>query len=89
MNIDSNNEILTFTNYLIANGYTVNPASEGIKRKYLTAQRGEEYYMIELGALGTDGDGYGIYRIRNQEERTRISETIPITEFDPVGGIRI
>lgn len=89
MNIESNNEILSFTNYLIANDYTINPASEGIKRRYLFAHRGNEYYMIELGALGSDGDGYGIYRILNQEERTRISDTVPITEFNPGTGIKV
>ena len=87
MNIESNNEILNFTNYLITNNYTVNPASEGVKKRYLIAHRGDEFYMIELGALGSDEDGYGIYRIQNPDARTRVSQVVPITEFDPASGI--
>ena len=89
MNIESNNEILNFTNYLIANNYTVNPASDEVKRRYLIAHRGDEFYMIELGVLGSDEDGYGIYRIQNPEARTRVSEVVPITEFEPARGIEV
>ena len=89
MNIESNNEILSFTNYLIANGYTVNPASEELKRRYLLAHRGDEFYMVELGALGSEGDGYGIYRIQDPKARDRVSPIVPIKEFDPAKGIAV
>lgn len=89
MNIESNNEILSFTDYLISNDYTVNPASDELKRRYLIANRGDEFYMIELGALGSDEDGYGIYRIQNPDARERVSEVVPITKFDPASGIAV
>ncbi|WP_017733690.1 hypothetical protein [Nafulsella turpanensis] len=89
MNIENNNEIVNFTNYLLGNNYTVNPASGEAKRKYLIAHRGDEFYMIEHGALGSDAEGYGIYRIQNPEARTRVSEIVPITEFDPARGIAV
>lgn len=87
MRIENNNEILSFTHYLMTNDYTVNPVSENLKRKYFIAHRGDAFYMIELGALGSDEEGYGIYRIRNSEERERVSQIVPITEFDPARGI--
>jgi hypothetical protein len=89
MNIESNNEILSFTHFLMTNGYTVMPASEEIKRKYLIARRGDEYYMIEHGALGADEEGYGIFRIQDPEIRDRLSPVVPITEFDPARGIEV
>lgn len=89
MEIESNNEILTFTHYLMTNGYTVQPASEEIKRRYFIAQREDEYYMIELGALGTDEDGYGIYRIQNPTQRDRVSPIVPISEFNAARGIEV
>lgn len=89
MNIESNNEILNFTNYLIGNGYTVNTASEELKRRYLIAHRGDEFYMIELGALGADEEGYGIYRIQDPKARDRVSPVVPITDFDPASGIAV
>lgn len=87
MQIESNNEILSFAHYLMTSDYKVNPVSENVKRRYFIAHREDEYYMIELGALGSDEAGYGIYRIRNTDERERISEIIPISEFDPAKGI--
>ena len=89
MNIETNNEILSFTNYLIANDYTVNPVSEELKRRYLLANRGDAYYMIELGALGTDEEGYGIYRIQDPKARDRVSPIVPIKEFNPGEGIAV
>ena len=89
MKIESNNEILSFTEYLLTSGYTVNPASDEIKRRYLIANRGDEFYMIELGALGSDEDGYGIYRIQNPDKRIRVSAVVPIREFDPAIGIQV
>ena len=89
MNIESNNEILSFTDYLLANDYSVNPASEGVKRRYLLAHRGDEFYMIELGALGSDEEGYGIYRIQDPDERKRVGPVVPIKDFDPGRGIKI
>lgn len=87
LDIESNNEILSFTHYLMTDGYAVTPDSEELKRKYFVAQRGDEFYMIELGALEAEEDGYGIYRIRNTKERERISPIVPITRFDPAMGI--
>ena len=87
MRIESNNEILSFTHYLMTSNYKIMPVSEEIKRKYLIAQRGDEFYMIELGALGADVDGYGIYRIQSPAVRDRLSPIVPITEFDPASGI--
>ena len=89
MNIESNNEILSFTHALMKSDYDVQTASEEHKRRYFIARRNENYYMIELGALGTDEDGYGIYRIKNPTERERISNIVPISEFDPASGIRV
>lgn len=89
MEIENNNEILSFTHYLMTNNYKVNPLSDDLKRKYFITHRGDEYYMIELGALGDDEEGYGIYRIRNTEERQRVSPIVPITEFDPAKGIEL
>ena len=89
MNIESNNEILSFTHLLMSNDYQVMPVSEELKRKYLIASRRDEFYMIELGALGTDADGYGIYRIQSPEVRDRLSEVVPITQFDAVHGIEV
>ena len=45
--------------------------------------------MIELGALGSDADGYGIYRIQDPEVRDRLSNIVPITEFDAARGIEV
>lgn len=89
MEIESNNEILSFTHYLMTNGYKVSPLSDDLKRKYFITHRGDEYYMIELGALGTDEEGYGIYRIRNSEGMERVSQIVPINEFDPAKGIEL
>lgn len=89
MNIESNNEILSFTHALMTNDYTVDPVSRELKRKYFIAHRGDEFYMIELGALGTDEDGYGIYRIQDPQVRDRVSPIVPITEFDPASGIAV
>ena len=89
MKIESNNEILSFTHALMKSGYDVRPASEELKRRYFIAQQNDNYYMIELGVLGTDEDGYGIYRIKNPTERERISNIVPISEFDPASGIRV
>lgn len=89
MNIESNNEILSFTHALMTHEYTVMPVSEELKRKYMIATREDEYYMIEHGALGDDKDGYGIYRIQDPEIRDRLSPIIPITEFDPERGIEV
>lgn len=89
MKIESNNEILSFTHYLMSNEYTVMPVSEELKRKYLIAKRRDEYYMVELGALGSDAEGYGIYRIQDPEVRDRLSNIVPITEFDAARGIEV
>ncbi|WP_224994461.1 hypothetical protein [Cesiribacter sp. SM1] len=89
MNIESNNEILSFTHYLMSNEYTVMPVSEEIKRKYLIVKRRDAYYMVELGALGSDKDGYGIYRIQSPGIRDRLSDIVPITEFDAAQGIEV
>lgn len=89
MKIESNNEIVSFTHYLLANEYTVNPVSEELKRRYFIANRGDEFYMIELGALNSDKEGYGIYRIQDPKARDRVSRVVPITEFDPFSGIEV
>lgn len=89
MKIESNNEIVSFTHYLLANEYTVNPVSEELKRRYFIAHRGDEFYMIELGALDSDEEGYGIYRIQDPKARDRVSRVVPITEFDPSSGIEV
>lgn len=86
MRIESNNEILSFTHYLMSNKYQVQPISQELKRKYFIASRNDEFYMIELGALGTDEDGYGIYRIQDPQTRERVSPIVPIKEFDPARG---
>ena len=72
---------------MMTNDYKIMPVSEEIKRKYMIAQRGEEFYMIELGAFGNDADGYGIFRIQDPKVRDRLSEVVPISEFDPAQGI--
>lgn len=89
MQIESNNEILSFTQYLMTNGYDVMPVSEELKRRYFIASRADEFYMVELGALGTDEDGYGIYRIQDPKIRNRVSPIVPISEFDPKSGIEV
>lgn len=89
MEIESNNEIVSFTHYLMTNEYKVDPVSEELKRKYFVANRGDEYYMIELGALGTDQEGYGIYRIQDPKVRDRVSKIVPISAFEPAKGIAV
>lgn len=89
MEIENNNEIVSFTQYLMMNDYTVKPVSDELKRKYFIARREDEYYMIELGAMGTDKEGYGIYRIQDPEVRDRVSPIVPISEFDPASGIAV
>lgn len=90
MEIENNNEIVSFTQYLLMNNYTVRPAAGGIKKTTFLANREDKYYVIELGALGSDEMGYGIYRIENPAETDKpASEIVPITEFDPASGISI
>lgn len=89
MAIESNNEIVSFTQLLMVNNYSVRPVSDELKRKYFIAQREDEYYMIELGALGTDKEGYGIYRIQDPQARDRVSPIVPITEFDAARGLEV